>query len=80
MTEVRNEREREMVGEGSRLFDLKRWHLGMTRGKAQQEDLLLLPGSTTTELSRLASDPRFTWPIPKHEMDVNKKLVQNPGY
>lgn len=80
MTEVQNEREREMVGEGSRLFDLKRWHLDMTRGEAQQKDLLLLPGSTTTELSRPANDPRFTWPIPKHEMDVNKKLVQNPGY
>ena len=80
LTEVHNERQREMVGEGSRLFDLKRWHQKMTRGAAQKEDLLLLPGPTTTELERPADDNKFTWPIPKHEMDVNKKMVQNPGY
>ena len=66
-----------MVGEGTRLFDLKRWHKNMERGEAQQEDLLLLPGPTTTQLERPAGDNRFTWPIPKH---VNKKMVQNPGY
>lgn len=80
MTELQNERQREMVGEGTRLFDLKRWHKNMERGEAQQEDLLLLPGPTTTQLERPAGDNRFTWPIPKHEMDVNKKMVQNPGY
>ena len=80
MTELQNERQREMVGEGTRLFDLKRWHKSMERGEAQQEDLLLLPGPTTTQLERPAGDNRFTWPIPKHEMDVNKKMVQNPGY
>ena len=80
MSELQNERQREMVGEGTRLFDLKRWHMAMERGEAQQEDLLLLPGPTTTQLERPAGDNRFTWPIPKHEMDVNKKMVQNPGY
>jgi hypothetical protein len=26
------------------------------------------------------NDPRTVMPIPQREMDVNKKLVQNPGY
>lgn len=80
MTEVQNEREREMVGEATRLFDLKRWHKGFKRGVPQQLDLCLLPGATTTGFSLDANSPKLTWPIPKHEIDVNKKLVQNPGY
>lgn len=80
MTEVQNEREREMVGEATRLFDLKRWHKGFKRGVPQQLDLCLLPGATTTGFTLDANSPKLTWPIPKHEIDVNKKLVQNPGY
>lgn len=80
MMEIRNERQREMVGEGTRLFDLKRWHLGVTRGTPQQEDLCLLPGAGTTALVKAANDPKLIWPIPKHETDVNPKVKQNPGY
>lgn len=81
MAEVRNERQRELIGEGVRLFDLKRWNMGVTRGTPQQEDLCNLPGSSTsTALSRPASDNRFIWPIPQHEIDANPQIVQNAGY
>lgn len=80
MPELRAERQREMVGEGTRLFDLKRWNLGVTRGTPQSMDICNLPGSSTTGLTRPAGDNKLTWPIPKHETDVNKKIVQNPGY
>lgn len=80
LAEVKNEREREMVGEGTRLFDLKRWHEGVKRGTPQNRDLCLLPGSTTTDMVVAANSNKLTWPIPKHETDVNKKIVQNPGY
>lgn len=80
MNEVKNEREREMIGEGTRLFDLKRWHEGIKRGTPQQRDLCLLPGATTTDFSLPANANKMTWPIPKHETDVNKKIAQNPGY
>lgn len=80
LAEIKNEREREMVGEGTRLFDLKRWHEGIKRGTPQQRDLCLLPGTTTTDLTLPANSNKMTWPIPKHETDVNKKVVQNPGY
>ena len=74
------ERQRELVGEGTRLFDIKRWHIDLRRGTPQNESLCLLPGPNTTEMSVAADSPRLTWPIPKHEMDVNRAIVQNPGY
>lgn len=80
MDEIMNEREREMVGEGSRLFDIKRWHIAMQRGEPQDESICLLPGATTTELSRPADADRLTWPIPQHEIDLTDRIVQNPGY
>ena len=80
MQELMRERQREMVGEGTRLFDIKRWHIAMSRGVPQNRTLCLLPGSSTTDMVVEADSPRFTWPIPKHEIDVNQAIVQNPGY
>lgn len=80
MQELMRERQREMVGEGTRLFDIKRWHIAMSRGVPQNRTLCLLPGSSTTDMVVEADSPRFTWPIPKHEIDVNPAIVQNPGY
>ena len=80
MSAIRDERTREFVGEGMRLFDLKRWHLGMERGEPQQENLCNAPGATTTELSVNANNARFIWPIPQHEIDANPQVKQNPGY
>ncbi len=81
MAELRKEREREMLGEGTRMFDLKRWHMGVKRGTPQQEDLCNLPGSTTTTaLDKPYGDVRMVWPIPKAEIDANPNVQQNPGY
>ena len=81
MNEVKNERRREMVAEGTRLFDLKRWHMGVTRTSTQQDDMCLFPGSAvTTKLTKAANDPKMILPIPKAEIDANPQIVQNPGY
>ena len=80
MAELMDERQREMVGEGTRLFDIKRWHIDMERGVPQQETLCLLPGVGTTIMNVDADSPTLTWPIPKHEIDVNPAIRQNPGY
>ena len=78
---IRKERQREFIGEGMRLFDLKRWHMGVTRGKPQIEDMCNLPGSTTTtNLTKSANDYQLVWPIPQEERDANPQVVQNPGY
>lgn len=81
MQELKNERRRELVAEGFRLFDLKRWGEGVVRGEAQNLDFCLFPGSDiTTNLKKAANDPRMTWPIPQAEMDANPQMKQNPGY
>lgn len=82
--EIRLERTRELIGEGFRMSDLRRWGLGFQRNPSY-------PISPT--LSRLFRRPeatlqyapnyyRFVWPIPQAEMDVNPQLKgqQNPGY
>lgn len=81
MNEIQNERRREMVMEGTRLFDLKRWKMGVKRTSTQKDDMCLFPGSTvTTKLVKTANDPKMLLPIPKAETDANPQIVQNPGY
>lgn len=88
-TAIRTERCKELLGEGYRLSDLKRWGVGFTRTCGYGEigtwynDLattLLYPNTRT--LSYSAGDYRYVWPIPQAEIEVNPQLKgqQNPGY
>ena len=85
---IRNERRRELIAEGHRLADLKRWHTGFRRGEAQEcwdfdtqncEPLLY---ATNLHLSYAADDYRLCWPIPAEELDANPQMKgqQNNGY
>lgn len=81
MQEIKNERQREFLGEGMRFLDLKRWGNGIQRGEPQNENFCAQPGSElSTKLSKSASDIHFVWPIPQHEIDTNPQIKQNPGY
>lgn len=82
MQEIKNERRREMLCEGTYIFDLKRWGDGFDRdNEVQNMDFCIYPQmSNGTALSRPANFNRFTFPIPKHETDANPQVVQNPGY
>jgi len=81
MNEIMDERHREFLGEGMRMLDLKRWHLGIKRGVPQQKEICAMPDADyTTNLSKPANDFHFVWPIPKHEIDTNPKIKQNTGY
>jgi hypothetical protein len=84
LAEVQDERHRELVGEGFRLVDLKRWGQGVNRANAYQDpNLILMPGAEqTTALNKAYDDFRMVWPIPKSETDVNPQIKkqQNPGY
>jgi hypothetical protein len=77
--EIQNERTRELIGEGTRLDDLKRWKLGVTRGAAQNADAVS-PGANYCDLSKQVNDNKFVWAIPSREIMTNPNLVQNPGW
>lgn len=84
MNEIMLERECELLGEGFRMSDLRRWGLGFQRTASHTEnpkldDVTVLAGRA---MKYEKDDYRFTWPIPKTEMDSNPNLKgqQNPGY
>lgn len=75
--EIRDERVRELYGEGFRLNDLKRWHMGFKRSAGQDPSILLKP---YCDMTRDADDDAFLWPIPKAECQANPQMVQNKAY
>ncbi|MCR8561596.1 RagB/SusD family nutrient uptake outer membrane protein [Mucilaginibacter sp. BJC16-A38] len=74
---IRSERTRELAFEGFRLDDLKRWHLGFTRGAPQNKDVLIPQG---IDLTIAPDDNKFVWAIPPYDLTLNKNLTQNPGW
>lgn len=82
LEEVRMERTKELIGEGFRMSDLRRWGLGFERDKeyAINPDFesQMLPAGLAVKYQ--PNDYRYVWPIPLNEMDVNPHMVQNPGY
>ena len=83
--EIRKERRRELLGEGFRLSDLRRWGLGFNRSDV---NYLSYPMAATVvvaasrEVVYQPNDYRYTWPIPSAELQVNPQIAgqQNPGY
>lgn len=78
---VRNEWFKETVGEGLRMVTMKRWGQGYN-GRAMQPGAAnaLNQGTDYEQKVLPSSDPHFCWPIPSHEININKNLVQNAGY
>lgn len=81
---IRNERAKELIGEGFRLSDLRRWGLGFTRDSSypiapETEQIII---TSTASVTFVPNDYRYTWPIPNSEMEINPQLEgqQNPGY
>ena len=78
------ERSLELIGEGTRLSDLRRWNKEFTRNIDYSNinpgvNSVILP---TANVHYAADDRRFVWPIPSTEIENNPQLVgqQNPGY
>lgn len=84
LTDVLSEREKELLGEGFRMSDLRRLGLGFQRyaNHPENTDLNNLVVAQGRALSYVANDHRYTWPIPTSEMNANPNLAgqQNPGY
>ena len=89
LADVKEERFRELMFEGNRIADLRRWGDPVVRGAAQQgkneegEDYALAsPGEFFDQLNLPASDYRLVWPIPETAIYANQNLKgqQNPGW
>jgi len=79
MDAVKEERTREMLAEGVRLTDLKRWGMGFDRSEPQNALAILVAG---INLSMPAGSNKFVWGIPAIDMNLNPNLKgnQNPGW
>lgn len=87
MAEIRAERTKELIGEGFRMSDLRRWGQGFNRsanyttvGYGAVLNSFIQPNSNNVNYT--VGDYMYIWPIPQAEMDVNPQLKgqQNPGY
>ena len=82
--EIRAERTKELIGEGFRMSDLRRWGQGFQRDGSYPanpalEEIFVVAG---LQVQYIANDHRYVWPIPTTEMENNPQLKgqQNPGY
>ncbi|MDR1199290.1 MAG: RagB/SusD family nutrient uptake outer membrane protein [Prevotellaceae bacterium] len=71
--EIMLERRKELCFEGHRLADHKRLNMNIVRGHDSNN-----PGNSIYGINY--PDYRFAYPIPRHEIDINKAILQNPGY
>jgi len=78
---VKEERTRELMFEGFRLDDLKRWKSGFAR-KTPQNMELIITGADYEQKTVTAGDDKFVWGIPTNDMTTNPSLKdqQNPGW
>lgn len=81
---VREERAKELIGEGFRMSDLRRWNLGFTRDGSNpgSESMQAAFVQANLNISYIPGDYRYVWPIPYEEMQIAPALKgqQNPGY
>jgi hypothetical protein len=89
---VRRERRVELALEGLRWYDIQRWKIGgdVLNGPVYGSRLGQVNpanGNVTLTSERIVSEQRvfdesknYFWPIPQHEIDINKNLEQNAGY
>jgi hypothetical protein len=78
-TLVLRERQRELMFEGKRWFDLVR----MARRLGKPTPVISYVGRTTSSskaLSKISTLDALYWPINKNELEANKLLKQNPFY
>ena len=73
---IRHERRIELAFEGIYYSDIRRWGIAK-----QLMDGAVIKTMTGQQLDvRHFVDALYLWPVPQGEIDLNPKLVQNPGY
>lgn len=78
MDAIQSEWVREFVGEGFRMNNLCRWHLGFSRHDTQASNVLTV-GDNYTQLSVESTNKRFVWEIPANDLKANTNLIPNWG-
>ena len=76
---VKEERQREMLAEGQRILDLKRWGEGLERtgGQDAMDGGLYTGGSNAPFLTKPASDKMWVWEIPANDLRTNENMQPN---
>lgn len=78
---IRKEWFKETIGCGLRMSCMKRWGLGYNGRPAQAGAAVILNSGDIYDGKVFAADDyHYQWPIPSHEMKINKNLKQNGGY
>lgn len=84
LAQIKLERQRELIGEGFRITDLRRWKQGFTRTNNQYtkypDAYLIVRGASLITVP--GDNFRYVWPIPSEEFVNNPQVAgqQNPGY
>ncbi|MCM1110202.1 MAG: RagB/SusD family nutrient uptake outer membrane protein [Clostridium sp.] len=87
LSQIQLERNRELIGEGFRISDLRRWGIGFTRStdysayeSYMDTEMITVVGGRDVTYEK--DDHRYVWPIPSRELETNPHIVgqQNPGY
>ena len=80
---IRNERALELIGEGHRFYDLKRWGNDYAIKKIKESRQAHIINTEfcyrPEDLSNI-SEEKLLWPIPESEINANDLMIQNPGY
>jgi hypothetical protein len=83
---IQNERAIELAFEQHRIWDIRRWKLGpKLDGKFLTGMQIAKTGNTYTYTirqvrTRYFKDIYYYFPIPKDDVTLNPKVLQNPGY
>jgi len=85
---IREERTKELIGEGFHFSDLRRWNLGFQRDSHYGQlvggtvDVATLFNNADLQTIFRPGDYRYVWPIPRNQFETCPAMngQQNPGY
>ena len=88
-TAIRKERRVELAFENARYFDTRRWKIAEQTDGGPFYGMNINAGNSVNDPSfyvrtvfenRVFQKKHYLWPIPQQEINVDKNLVQNPGW
>lgn len=77
---VRNERRRELMGEGINFFDEMRWRTLKETKFDMKNPQVMWGGNAGGTTYQWIGEHFYTWPVPRTEIEMNKNLQHTPGW